>query len=305
MEIRNPNYLVEFARQKGISRAAEQLFVTQSTLSQYLLKLEAEVGTPLFLRDQGRLTLTDAGRICVAAAEDILRIERTAEASVAALQNRGQIDLGVTSVWGMALVADLLPEFRRAYPYVTLRITENRSYRQIKAALRAGRVDLAVMAVTPDDDVPSQGYVHLRQEEIVLVLPADHPFCREQDGDTVPRSVLSGALREVPFLLSCRDSSIRRLEEELFTQLMFRPNVVCELNSNDIALRMVADGAGAALIPLGYARTAEGIRLFHLEAPLVREDVLAFRKGVERTGALEFLARRIASDARFRSCDET
>lgn len=51
MEIRNPNYLVEIARQKGISRAAEQLFVTQSTLSQYLLKLEAEVGTPLFLRD--------------------------------------------------------------------------------------------------------------------------------------------------------------------------------------------------------------------------------------------------------------
>ena len=58
------------------------------------------------------------------------------------------------------------------------------------------------MAVTPDDDVPTQGYVHLRQEEIVLVLPADHPFCREQAGDTVPRSVLSGALREVPFLLS-------------------------------------------------------------------------------------------------------
>lgn len=305
MEIRNPEYLVEIARQRGISRAAEQLFVTQSTLSQYLLKLEAEVGTPLFLRDQGKLTLTDAGRICVAAAEDILRIERTAEASVAALQNRGQIDLGVTSAWGMALVADLLPEFRRAYPYVTLRMTENRSYRQIKAALRAGRVDLAVMAVTPDDDVPAQGYVHLRQEEIVLVLPADHPFCREQAGDTVPRSVLSGALREVPFLLSCRDSSIRRLEEDLFAQLMFRPNVVCELNSNDIALRMVAGGAGAALIPLGYARSAEGIRLFHLEAPLVRQDVMAFRKGVERTGALEFLAGRIASDARFRSCDET
>ena len=170
------------------------------------LKLEAEVGTPLFLRDQGRLTLTDAGRICVAAAEDILRIERTAEASVAALQNRGQIDLGVTSVWGMALVADLLPEFRRAYPYVTLRITENRSYRQIKAALRAGRVDLAVMAVTPDDDVPAQGYVHLRQEEIVLVLPADHSFCREQAGDTVPRSVLSGALRRSP---SCSPAGIR------------------------------------------------------------------------------------------------
>ena len=91
----------------------------------------------------------------------------------------------------------------------------------------------------------------------------------------------------------------------MFTQLVFRPNVVCELNSNDIALRMVADGAGAALIPLGYARTAEGVRSFHLEEPLVRQDVLAFRKGAERTGALEFLAQQIASDARFRSGDET
>ena len=76
MEIRNPEYLVEIARQRGVTRAAEKLFVTQSTLSQYLLKLEAEVGTPLFLRDQGRLTLTDAGSVYVAAAEDILRIQR-------------------------------------------------------------------------------------------------------------------------------------------------------------------------------------------------------------------------------------
>ena len=298
MEIRNPDYLVEIARQRGISRAAEQLFVTQSTLSQYLLKLEAEVGTPLFLRDQGKLTLTDAGRICVAAAEDILRIERTAEASVAALQSRGQIDLGVTSAWGMALVADLLPEFRRAYPYVTLRITENRSYRQIKAALRAGRVDLAVMAVTPDDDVPAQGYVHLRQEEIVLVLPADHPFCREQAGDTVPRSVLSCALREVPFLLSCRDSSIRRLEEAVFTQLVFRPNVVCELNRDDFTQKMVANGVGAAIVPAADIRGFSTVRAFRFDPPLCREDILVFRRNVERTEAMTCLEQILVEHSR-------
>ena len=50
MDIKNPEYILEIARQQSVTRAAEKLFVTQSTLSQYLLKLEAELGTPLFLR---------------------------------------------------------------------------------------------------------------------------------------------------------------------------------------------------------------------------------------------------------------
>ena len=301
MEIRNPEYLVEIARQKGITRAAEKLFVTQSTLSQYLLKLEAEVGTPLFLRDQGHLALTDAGRVYVAAAEDILRIQRAAADSVEALRGRGHIDVGVTSAWGTALLADVLPDFRREYPAVTLRITENRSYRQIKAILRAGKVDLAVMAVTPDDDVPAQGYTHLRWEEIALVLPADHPFCRTHREETISPKMLPGELRQEPFLLSCRDSSIRQMEESLFTKLMFHPNGICELNSNDIALRMIAGGAGAALLPLAYARAAEGVRAYRLDPPMLRRDELALRKSAERTPALDFLIRRIESDARFRS----
>ena len=48
MDIKNPEYILEIARQQSVTRAAEKLFVTQSTLSQYLLKLEAELGTPLF-----------------------------------------------------------------------------------------------------------------------------------------------------------------------------------------------------------------------------------------------------------------
>lgn len=69
MDIKNPEYILEIARQQSSSPgAAEKLFVTQSTLSQYLLKLEAELGTPLFLRDKNCLTPTDAGRIYLQAA---------------------------------------------------------------------------------------------------------------------------------------------------------------------------------------------------------------------------------------------
>lgn len=104
MDIKNPEYIVEIARQQGVTRAAEKLFLTQSTLSQYLLKLEAELGTPLFRREQNRLLPTGAGRIYIQAAQDILRIQEAAREGIDALRGQSHIDLGVTSAWGLELL---------------------------------------------------------------------------------------------------------------------------------------------------------------------------------------------------------
>ena len=64
MDIKNPEYILEIARQQSVTHAAEKLFVTQSTLSQYLLKLENELGTPLFSREKSGLVPTEAG-MCI------------------------------------------------------------------------------------------------------------------------------------------------------------------------------------------------------------------------------------------------
>ena len=63
MDIKNPEYILEIARQQSVTRAAQKLFITQSTLSQYLLKLESELNTPLFERKTHRLVPTGAGQI--------------------------------------------------------------------------------------------------------------------------------------------------------------------------------------------------------------------------------------------------
>ena len=120
MDIKNPEYILEIARQQSVTRAAEKLFVTQSTLSQYLLKLEAELGTPLFLRDKNCLTPTDAGRIYLQAAQDIVRIQDATLSSIASLKNEGCIRLGCSS-WGLDLVANSLPAFKERFPSITLR----------------------------------------------------------------------------------------------------------------------------------------------------------------------------------------
>lgn len=300
MDIKNPEYLVEIARQQGVTRAAEKLFVTQSTLSQYLLKMEAELGMPLFSRSQNRLVPTEAGNIYIQAARDILRIQEAAQAGAEALCRRGHIDLGVTSIWGARMMVEIMPLFRQRFPEVTLRLVENRSYLRMKALLKAGEIDLAVMAITPEDDTPAQGYTHLRSEEIVLALAEDYPFCAAHAGEeAIGRQVLSTELRQEDYLFSGRNSSIRRMEDQMFSALMFRPNVVCELSSNDVALEMVARGTGIALVPAAYARDTQGVRSFRLDPPLLREDVLVFRKGIEKTEPLRFLEELVLND-RFR-----
>lgn len=288
MDIKNPEYILEIARQQSVTHAAEKLYVTQSTLSQYLLKLEAEVGTPLFHREKTGLTPTDAGRIYLQAARDIVRIQQSAQENIAALKNEGQIRLGCSS-WGLDLVAGSMPDFKAKFPAVTLKLYEN-SYVPLKNMLNAGKLDLAVIAIIPEDDLPSQGYTHLCDEELVLVMPREHPFCTKHPQlQKIKREVLAGELRDVSFILSNEGSTIRRMEETLFSDLMCRPNVVCEMNRDDFTQKMVAGGVGAAIVPAADIRGFSRVRSFRFDPPLCREDILVFRRDVEKTEAMACL----------------
>ena len=175
MDIKNPEYILEIARQQSVTRAAQKLFITQSTLSQYLLKLESELNTPLFIREKNRLVPTGAGQVYIQAAQAVVKIQDAAQARIAALKDEGSIRLG-SSAWGLDLVVDTLPAFKERFPAFTVRIYENR-YAETKAMMRAGTLDLAIIAVTEDDDLPAQGYTPLCQEELSLILPVDHPLC--------------------------------------------------------------------------------------------------------------------------------
>jgi len=297
MDIRNPEYILEIARQKSVTRAAEKLFVTQSTLSQYLLKLEAEVGTALFRREKSGLVLTDAGQIYLRAAEDVVRIQQFAAESIAALKNEGTIRLG-GSTWGLELLAGCMADFRDRFPAISLKIRED-GYFPLKNLLAADKLDMAIMPLLPEDDRPSQGYTHLCEVELVLILPERDPFClANPDIETISRKRLTEDLRGFSFILSGDGTSVRRLEEQMFSDLMFRPNILCELEREDIICTMVAGGAGAAIVPLGDARQVPGVRCFHLDPPLGREDILVYRRGVEKTAAMACLEALLVARAK-------
>lgn len=76
MDTRHLEYVLSIAKWKNMTKAAEELYVSQSSLSQYISKLEQELGTPLFVRAYNQLVLTKAGEMYVRAASEVVSIKK-------------------------------------------------------------------------------------------------------------------------------------------------------------------------------------------------------------------------------------
>lgn len=297
MDIKNPEYILEIARQQSVTHAAEKLFVTQSTLSQYLLKLENELGIPLFSREKSGLVPTEAGHVYLHAARAVVQIQNAAEASIAALKKEGFLCVGV-SFWGLTLLTGLLPAFKSRFPDITLRIFVD-DYAHLKVMMQAGRIDLAVISITEEDDRPAQGAVDLRREELVVALPREAAYCLEHpDAEFISEKQLPQALDTLDFIALDEGASIRRIEDALFRRLMYRPHVICEVEREDSATRMVDAGVGAAILSQEDVRGVRSIRSFRLDPPLYRENIMVLRRGVKRTEALTGLEELLVAQAR-------
>lgn len=296
MDIKNPEYILEIARQQSVTHAAEKLFVTQSTLSQYLLKQENELGTPLFSREKSGLVPTEAGHVYLHAARAVVQIQNAAAASIAALKKEGFLCVGV-SFWGLTLLTGLLPAFKSRFPDITLRIFVD-DYAHLKVMMQAGRIDLAVISITEEDDRPAQGAIDLRREELVVALPREAAYCLEHpDAEFISEKQLPQALDTLNFIAPDEGASIRRIEDALFRRLMYRPHVICEVEREDSATRMVAAGVGAAILSVEDVRGVREIRSFRLDPPLYRENIMVLRRGVKRTEALTGLEELLVAQA--------
>lgn len=297
MDIKNPEYILEIARQQSVTHAAEKLFVTQSTLSQYLLKLENELGTPLFSREKSGLVPTEAGHVYLHTARAVVQIQNAAEASIAALKKEGFLCVGV-SFWGLTLLTGLLPAFKSRFPDITLRIFVD-DYAHLKVMMQAGRIDLAVISITEEDDRPAQGAVNLRREELVVALPREAAYCLEHpDAEFISEKQLPQALDTLDFIALDEGASIRRIEDALFRRLMYRPHVICEVEREDSATRMVDAGVGAAILSQEDVQGVRSIRPFRLDPPLYRENIMVLRRGAKRTEALTGLEELLVAQAR-------
>ena len=176
MDLRQVEYIIKIADENNITRAAEKLFITQSALNQQLLKLEKELGTPLFHRSRTNWRLTEAGMIYVENARKLIQIKQdTYEriGDIAALKNR-TLSVGFTPGRGIAMFINAYTNFHERYPEIAVRPVEN-GVHELQAMIANDQLDLAFLTLR-ESEYSGDEYVLLKEEEILLLAPASPAF---------------------------------------------------------------------------------------------------------------------------------
>lgn len=280
MDLHYLEYIVEIANMRSLSRAAENLYITQSTLSQYLSKLEAELGVRLFERKRNEMTLTPAGKLYVAACEEMLGRKKELYNQLADLaQGRtGSFSLGFTPQWGAVAYSNIIGSFREAYPLVQVSVLEETAS-PLLHALQEGQVDMAIVPLAEDDTLP-EGSIFLQTEELLLAIPkrrVEKLPLRESD-DAFP-SVEIPALAEEPMIFSKKGTTIRKLQEDCFRAKGITPNIILELNSHPASLIMVGQGVGSTFLPRSCLQPSDEVVFAHALPHVHWVVAIMFRKG--------------------------
>lgn len=244
MELRHLRYFVAVAEERHFGRAAARLHMAQPPLSQQIRQLEAELGTTLFARTTRRVEVTPAGELLLVRARRILADVEGAAVDVARVERGevGRLAVGVTGSATYELLPAIATELRAELPDVELELHgEMLTPAQVEALL-AGTLDVGLLR--PPVHTPDLVVQVIRQEPLVVALPAEHPLVGDRP---VPLADLAGD-RFVSYPSHFR-SVMHEATEAACRRAGFTPQVVQEAGETATLVSLVAAGIGVALVP--------------------------------------------------------
>lgn len=239
MEMHQLRYFVAVAETGNFTRAAKRCFVAQPSLSQQILKLEEELGQPLFDRLGRRAELTPAGRAFAARARRILLDVDDAARAVREESGGGRVRLGMVPSVAPYLLPELLPRLAETVPDLQLEVFEDfRTYLVEQIVL--GNIDGAVLSLPPEGQVLEQEL--LFSEPLLVAMPKAHSFASKTDL----------ALRDLagqPFIMLGDSSSLALQTRRFFGDHDLGLTVVGRCAQVKTLKTLVAAGLGLAIVP--------------------------------------------------------
>jgi DNA-binding transcriptional LysR family regulator len=249
MELRHLRYFIAVAENLHFGRAAEALGISQPPLSQQIQALEQEVGARLFDRTNRRVALSEAGRLFLDEARQVLaQVDKAADvARRAQLGELGELKIGFTSSAPFnSSISSAIHAFRRAFPAVHLHLREMSS-QEVADALQEGTLEVGFMRPLPLVDTLHA--VELSREPLVAVLNASHSLAIRASG-----GVHLAQLAEEPFVFFPRSYG-----SGLYAQLLalaqaagFSPHFAQEASEPMTIIGLVSAGLGVSVLPASY-----------------------------------------------------
>jgi LysR family transcriptional regulator, regulatory protein for tcuABC len=269
MELRQLRYFVRVVELGSMGRAAADLGVVTSTLSQQISRLESELSTRLLRRTTTGIAPTDAGLAFWRQAQ--LALRHADEAMRVAQQARlaGHVSVGLAPSTASVLALPFMYALRQRYPDISLRLVESLSG-NLSAMLNARQLDLAVLFETDAASHPNA--IPLLDERLFVIGASS------LTGMPAAKKVSLKDILKLPLVMPSGTHGLRAIVSTAFAQAKCKPNIVAEVDGLAILMDVVRSGLAATIQP-GAATTrlpASEIRLAELaERGLRRRNLLA------------------------------
>ena len=299
MELDQLRYFLRIADRGNFTRAAEDLAISQPALSRSIQKLEEELGQPVLERKTRSVSLTDAGILLQARAQQVLALLDDTKAEIADDGRSGRVRIGAIPTIAPYLLPEVLRQFSQEHPHATVVVQESTTDALVERCLQ-GELDLAVLALP----LPAKRLAveELFDEELLLVLPPGHPLAGKDKirlGDVEPYQFV---LLDEAHCLSDNIATFCR-------QRSFQPVAVERTSQLAMVQELVSLAHGVSMIPAMAQRLDQSdrrvYRSFAGRQPMRTVAVAwnpdrfqsrllkAFRERLRRTAA----ARRAAGDS--------
>ncbi|MDU9389533.1 LysR family transcriptional regulator [Pseudomonas sp. zfem002] len=251
MELRHLRYFIAVAEELHFGRAAQALGISQPPLSQQIQALEQELGARLFERTNRRVELSEAGRLFLEEARQVLaQVDKAADvARRAQLGELGEMKIGFTSSAPFnSSIPRAIYSFRQRFPAVHLNLKEMSS-RDVAEALLDERIEVGLMRPLPLPD--SLVATELLREPLVAVLNADHPLAQGS-----ANGLHLAALANEPFVFFPRSygSGLHAQLLSLARQAGFTPHFAQEAAEVMTIIGLVSAGLGVSVLPASFQR---------------------------------------------------
>jgi DNA-binding transcriptional LysR family regulator len=262
------------ARLGSFTKAAEELYMAQPTVSVQMKKLSETVGLPLVEQIGKRVHLTEAGRAVHAASNNLFATLAELETQLANIRgmNTGRLQLAVSTT-GKYFAPRVLAEFVKQHPGVEVSLQiHNRA--TLLERMAQNLDDLYIFASPPgDSDVVTQTIL---PNPMVPYAPADHPLAKE-------KNIPFARFAEEPFLIREAGSGTRMIAREIFAEHDLEPKVRMELSTNEAIKQAIIAGLGVSIMSrytLGLDVTQEQLAVLDVEGfPVEKNWVFAYPVG--------------------------
>jgi len=267
----------------SFTRAAEELFLTQPTVSMQLKKLSDAIEMPLFEHVGRRVEPTDAGNELYRATRQVFDVLANVEMKLADLQGlkSGRLRLGVITT-AKYLAPEILGAFSRVYPGIELALKVTNRERIIER-MQSNDDDLYIMGQAPTDDLDVKS-IEFAPNPLVVMAPRDHHLVGK-------KNLTLKDIAAEPLIIREPGSGIRDTLLKMFSEQKLRPNIKMELGSNEAIKHAIVGGLGISIMSLHTLRLEgpEGpVALLDVkEFPLMRSWYLVYPRGKELSLASE------------------